>query len=42
MTSTDRFRLSRATFTWTPQNIDTSTTHTGARDPLLRDVAPRT
>lgn len=38
MTSTDRFRLSRATFTWTPQNIDTSTT-TLVRGSLLRDVA---
>lgn len=38
MTATDRFRLSRATFTWSPQNEDTSTT-TLVRGTLLRDVA---
>lgn len=38
MTATDRFRLSRATFTWSPQNADTSTT-TLVRGTLLRDVA---
>lgn len=38
MTSTDRFRLSRATFTWSPENPDTSTS-TLLRGSLLRDVA---
>ena len=38
MTSTDRFRLARATFTWTPQdaNVDTITLVRGS---LLKDVA---
>lgn len=38
MTSTDRFRLARATFTWSPsdQNVDTTTLVRGS---LLRDVA---
>ncbi|TPF85936.1 DNA polymerase III subunit beta [Bifidobacterium sp. UTCIF-37] len=38
MTSTDRFRLSRASFTWTPQDENVSTT-TLVRGSLLRDVA---
>ena len=38
MTSTDRFRLARATFTWTPQNPDVDTT-TLVRGSLLNDVA---
>ncbi|MCH4209521.1 DNA polymerase III subunit beta [Bifidobacterium sp.] len=38
MTSTDRFRLSRSTFSWTPQNADTQTV-TLVRGSLLRDVA---
>lgn len=38
MTSTDRFRLSRATFTWSPENPDASTS-TLLRGSLLRDVA---
>ncbi|KAB7790362.1 DNA polymerase III subunit beta [Bifidobacterium leontopitheci] len=38
MTSTDRFRLSRATFTWTPQDPNVQTT-TLVRGSLLRDVA---
>ncbi|OZG59764.1 DNA polymerase III subunit beta [Bifidobacterium lemurum] len=38
MTSTDRFRLSRASFSWTPQSIDTTTT-TLVRGSLLRDIA---
>lgn len=38
MTSTDRFRLARATFTWTPQNPDVDTT-TLVRGSLLKDVA---
>ncbi|MCI1219721.1 MAG: DNA polymerase III subunit beta [Bifidobacterium sp.] len=38
MTSTDRFRLSRSTFSWTPQNVDTQTV-TLVRGSLLRDVA---
>ena len=38
MTSTDRFRLSRATFTWSPENPDVSTS-TLLRGSLLRDVA---
>lgn len=38
MTSTDRFRLARASFSWTPQDIDTDTT-TLVRGSLLRDVA---
>ena len=37
MTSTDRFRLARATFTWTPQNPDVDTT-TLVRGSLLKDV----
>lgn len=38
MTSTDRFRLSRSSFSWTPQdtNVDTQTLVRGS---LLRDVA---
>lgn len=38
MTSTDRFRLSRSSFSWTPQNVDTQTV-TLVRGSLLRDVA---
>ena len=38
MTSTDRFRLSRATFKWTPENSDTHAV-TLVRGSLLRDVA---
>lgn len=38
MTSTDRFRLSRATFTWSPENPDVST-NTLLRGSLLRDIA---
>ena len=38
MTSTDRYRLARATFTWTPQNPDVDTT-TLVRGSLLRDIA---
>ncbi|NEG55616.1 DNA polymerase III subunit beta [Bifidobacterium platyrrhinorum] len=38
MTSTDRFRLSRASFTWTPQDMDVNTT-TLVRGSLLRDVS---
>ena len=38
MTSTDRFRLARATFTWTPQNPDVDTT-TLVRGSLLKDVS---
>ncbi|KFI49535.1 DNA polymerase III subunit beta [Bifidobacterium biavatii] len=38
MTSTDRFRLARATFSWTPQNLDVNTT-TLVRGSLLRDIA---
>ena len=38
MTATDRFRLSRSSFSWTPQNRDVSTT-TLVRGSLLRDVA---
>ncbi|MBT1172615.1 DNA polymerase III subunit beta [Bifidobacterium sp. MA2] len=38
MTSTDRFRLSRASFTWTPQDPDVNTT-TLVRGSLLRDVS---
>lgn len=38
MTSTDRFRLSRATFTWTPQDMDVDTT-TLVRGSLLKDIA---
>ena len=38
MTSTDRFRLSRSSFSWTPQDRDLSTT-TLVRGSLLRDVA---
>lgn len=38
MTSTDRFRLSRASFSWTPQDINIDTT-TLVRGSLLRDIA---
>ncbi|NMN01007.1 DNA polymerase III beta subunit [Bifidobacterium sp. DSM 109958] len=38
MTATDRFRLSRASFTWTPQNPNVSTV-TLVRGTLLKDVA---
>ena len=38
MTATDRFRLSRATFTWTPQNADVDTV-TLVRGSLLKDIA---
>lgn len=38
MTSTDRFRLSRASFKWTPQDNDLET-ETLVRGSLLRDVA---
>lgn len=38
MTSTDRFRLSRSSFSWTPQDNDIDTT-TLVRGSLLRDVA---
>ncbi|KAB5608556.1 DNA polymerase III subunit beta [Bifidobacterium jacchi] len=38
MTSTDRFRLARTTFTWTPQNPDNKTT-TLVGGALLRDIA---
>ncbi|WEV69413.1 DNA polymerase III subunit beta [Bifidobacterium sp. ESL0775] len=38
MTSTDRFRLSRSTFKWTPQDSDLET-ETLVRGSLLRDVA---
>lgn len=38
MTSTDRFRLSRSSFSWTSQDRDLSTT-TLVRGSLLRDVA---
>lgn len=38
MTSTDRFRLSRTTFKWTPENANTHST-TLIRGSLLRDVA---
>ena len=38
MTSTDRYRLARATFTWTPQHPDAETT-TLVRGSLLRDIA---
>ena len=38
MTSTDRFRLSRSTFKWTPENNDIHAT-TLVRGSLLRDVA---
>ncbi|RBP97759.1 DNA polymerase III subunit beta [Bifidobacterium aemilianum] len=38
MTSTDRFRLARSTFSWTPKNNDLDTT-TLVRGSLLRDVA---
>ena len=38
MTSTDRFRLSRASFTWTPNDMDVNTT-TLVRGSLLRDIA---
>ncbi|MDF7640013.1 DNA polymerase III subunit beta [Bifidobacterium sp. ESL0784] len=38
MTSTDRFRLSRSSFTWTPQDSNLET-ETLVRGSLLRDVA---
>ncbi|MFT8593128.1 MAG: DNA polymerase III subunit beta [Bifidobacterium sp.] len=38
MTATDRFRLSRASFTWTPKQADTETV-TLVRGSLLRDIA---
>ncbi|MDF7663135.1 DNA polymerase III subunit beta [Bifidobacterium sp. ESL0763] len=38
MTSTDRFRLSRSSFSWTPQDPDVST-QTLVRGSLLHDVA---
>lgn len=38
MSSTDRFRLSRSSFTWTPKNPDTNATAL-VRGALLRDVA---
>jgi DNA polymerase III subunit beta len=38
MTATDRFRLSRSTFTWSPNNSDVDT-ETLVRGSLLRDVA---
>lgn len=38
MTSTDRFRLSRSTFTWTPAQADIQTV-TLLRGSLLRDIA---
>lgn len=38
MSSTDRFRLSRSSFTWTPANPDTNATAL-VRGALLRDVA---
>lgn len=38
MSSTDRFRLSRSSFTWTPGNPDTNATAL-VRGALLRDVA---
>lgn len=38
MSSTDRFRLSRSSFTWTPENPDINTTAL-VRGALLRDVA---
>ncbi|KFI44774.1 DNA polymerase-3 subunit beta [Bifidobacterium bohemicum] len=38
MTATDRFRLSRSTFTWSPENADIDT-QTLVRGSLLRDVA---
>ena len=38
MSSTDRFRLSRSSFTWTPENPDTNATAL-VRGALLRDVA---
>ena len=38
MTSTDRFRLSRSSFTWTPQHPDIDTT-TLVRGSLLKDIA---
>lgn len=38
MTSTDRFRLSRSTFTWTPENDDINSV-TLVRGSLLRDIA---
>lgn len=38
MTATDRFRLSRSSFSWTPENPDVDTT-TLVRGSLLRDVS---
>lgn len=38
MTATDRFRLSRSSFSWTPENPDIDTT-TLVRGSLLRDVS---
>ena len=38
LTSTDRFRLARATFSWSPQDPDVSTT-TLVRGSLLRDIS---
>lgn len=38
MTSTDRFRLSRSTFKWTPENENTNSV-TLVRGTLLRDIA---
>lgn len=38
MTATDRFRLSRASFTWTPKDLDVDTI-TLVRGNLLKDVA---
>lgn len=38
LTSTDRFRLSRATFSWSPQDPDVNTT-TLVRGSLLRDIS---
>ena len=38
MTSTDRYRLSRATFTWSPDDLDVNTT-TLVRGSLLRDIS---
>ncbi|KAE8129580.1 DNA polymerase III subunit beta [Bifidobacterium tibiigranuli] len=38
MTSTDRFRLSRSSFSWTPQSVDMQTV-TLVRGSLLRDVS---
>ena len=38
MTSTDRYRLSRATFTWSPDDLDVNT-NTLVRGSLLRDIS---